>query len=83
MISRIYKYLAIAGGIALSLLYALLQKEKKERVQNDLKIAEAQSEALSRNSEALAESEKIEQESIERVKSEPVDRGHFGRKRVL
>ena len=83
MISRIYKYLAIAGGIALSLLYALLQKEKKERAQDNLEIAEAESEALMRNSEALAESEKIEQESIERVKSEPVDRGHFGRKRVL
>lgn len=83
MLSRLYKCLAIIGGFALTLLYAVLQKEKKERMQNDLEIAEAESEALSRNNEALAESEKIEQESIERVKSEPVDRGHFGRKRVL
>lgn len=83
MISRIYKYLAIAGGICLAVLYAILQKEKKERMQNDLKIAEAESEALSRNSEALAESEKIEQETIERVKNTPVNRDHFSKRRVL
>lgn len=83
MLSRLRKYWTIASAIGLALLYALLQKEKKERVQNDLKIAEAESEALSRNNEALAESEKIEQETIERVKNTPVNRDHFSKRRVL
>lgn len=83
MISRIYKYLAIAGGIALTLLYARSQKEQKERAQDDLKEAKAQQASTSRNNKALAESEKIEQETIERVKDSPVNRDHFSKRRVL
>lgn len=78
MLSKIYKWLAIAGGFALSIMTARFYRQKAKREEARADNAEAVRDANKRNSEALVDTEAEEERKVnEAIESARGNRDHF------
>lgn len=77
MISKLWKWLAILGGFATSILTVLWTRSQLKNTKQKLEHAEAESEALSRHSEGLIAG----QEKFDEITDTQLDRDHFSRVR--
>ena len=77
--STIYKYLALFGGFCVTVLLVVVQSLRLNSKSRELDDAEAESEALHRQSEGLIAGQK----AYDEITDTELDRNHFTKRRVL